>query len=129
MQSYKKALVPWRKTLLSILCAKPNTLRTASTRPIPSACRMSSSVRRSEEHTSELQSQSNLVCRLLLVENNIRHEGGLSRIDFYQGAGERDGIAARYCHGLPSFRFARGVSLGFRCSCDGMLFGGGLHGW
>src|SRR5256886_8233730 len=28
--------------------------------------------RRSEEHTSELQSQSNLVCRLLL-ENNIEH--------------------------------------------------------
>src|SRR2546430_11677940 len=27
--------------------------------------------RRSEEHTSELQSQSNLVCRLLLEKNNI----------------------------------------------------------
>src|SRR2546430_10349022 len=27
---------------------------------------------RSEEHTSELQSQSNLVCRLLLVKNKIR---------------------------------------------------------
>src|SRR2546430_16482954 len=27
---------------------------------------------RSEEHTSELQSQSNLVCRLLLVNNNRR---------------------------------------------------------
>src|SRR2546430_10757907 len=26
---------------------------------------------RSEEHTSELQSQSNLVCRLLLEKNNI----------------------------------------------------------
>src|SRR2546430_9881164 len=30
------------------------------------------SVRRSEEHTSELQSQSNLVCRLLLVKKNMR---------------------------------------------------------
>src|SRR2546430_2981492 len=29
------------------------------------------SLRRSEEHTSELQSQSNLVCRLLLEKNNI----------------------------------------------------------
>src|SRR2546430_12608119 len=28
--------------------------------------------RRSEEHTSELQSQSNLVCRLLLEKNNGR---------------------------------------------------------
>src|SRR2546430_851732 len=29
--------------------------------------------RRSEEHTSELQSQSNLVCRLLLEKKNRRH--------------------------------------------------------
>src|SRR3990167_2831363 len=28
-------------------------------------------IRRSEEHTSELQSQSNLVCRLLLEKNQI----------------------------------------------------------
>src|SRR2546430_13184680 len=28
---------------------------------------------RSEEHTSELQSQSNLVCRLLLEKKNDRH--------------------------------------------------------
>src|SRR2546430_11510164 len=32
--------------------------------PVPRDC----SVGRSEEHTSELQSQSNLVCRLLLVK-------------------------------------------------------------
>src|SRR2546430_3507804 len=31
-----------------------------------------STSRRSEEHTSELQSQSNLVCRLLLEKKNIR---------------------------------------------------------
>src|SRR5688572_31849782 len=30
--------------------------------------------RRSEEHTSELQSQSNLVCRLLLEKNNPSRE-------------------------------------------------------
>src|SRR2546430_12268025 len=30
---------------------------------------------RSEEHTSELQSQSNLVCRLLLEKKKIDHEG------------------------------------------------------
>src|SRR2546430_12648083 len=29
---------------------------------------------RSEEHTSELQSQSNLVCRLLLEKKNIEHQ-------------------------------------------------------
>src|SRR5256886_13567785 len=32
-----------------------------------------SSPQRSEEHTSELQSQSNLVCRLLLEKKKIRH--------------------------------------------------------
>src|SRR2546430_9588929 len=31
-------------------------------------------VGRSEEHTSELQSQSNLVCRLLLEKKNTKHE-------------------------------------------------------
>src|SRR2546427_6025466 len=30
-------------------------------------------LQRSEEHTSELQSQSNLVCRLLLEKKKIRH--------------------------------------------------------
>src|SRR2546427_4331011 len=30
---------------------------------------------RSEEHTSELQSQSNLVCRLLLEKKKIEHKG------------------------------------------------------
>src|SRR2546430_5349795 len=35
----------------------------------PSICRIASTAR-SEEHTSELQSQSNLVCRLLLEKKN-----------------------------------------------------------
>src|SRR5688572_30998370 len=34
---------------------------------------------RSEEHTSELQSQSNLVCRLLLEKKNHVHEGQVRR--------------------------------------------------
>src|SRR2546430_13364007 len=33
---------------------------------------------RSEEHTSELQSQSNLVCRLLLEKKNLYHLSSLS---------------------------------------------------
>src|SRR2546430_5714090 len=32
-------------------------------------------VERSEEHTSELQSQSNLVCRLLLEKKKLAHRG------------------------------------------------------
>src|SRR2546430_11900147 len=38
----------------------------SSSSSIPPARSQASSVSRSEEHTSELQSQSNLVCRLLL---------------------------------------------------------------
>src|SRR2546430_3979003 len=40
---------------------------------------MSKGWQRSEEHTSELQSQSNLVCRLLLEKKNIiEHVQGMS---------------------------------------------------
>src|SRR5688572_31094787 len=38
---------------------------------------------RSEEHTSELQSQSNLVCRLLLEKKKAWHSLFLSRLDLY----------------------------------------------
>src|SRR5256886_13410127 len=41
-------------------------------------------VSRSEEHTSELQSQSNLVCRLLLEKKNTAHNWDL---DFYRKIG------------------------------------------
>src|SRR2546430_4129219 len=42
---------------------------------------------RSEEHTSELQSQSNLVCRLLLEKKNIQRQP--SRRDVHDGSGSR----------------------------------------
>src|SRR2546430_10287031 len=38
------------------------------------AQKIHSHLRRSEEHTSELQSQSNLVCRLLLEKKNKRKQ-------------------------------------------------------
>src|SRR2546430_6879919 len=37
-------------------------------------------LKRSEEHTSELQSQSNLVCRLLLEKKKLTRETGLKGI-------------------------------------------------
>src|SRR2546427_5132387 len=40
---------------------------------ITSPCPWRWCVRRSEEHTSELQSQSNLVCRLLLEKKKKKH--------------------------------------------------------
>src|SRR2546430_1027504 len=39
------------------------------------------STARSEEHTSELQSQSNLVCRLLLEKKKTHHRVRTDRID------------------------------------------------
>src|SRR2546430_6177602 len=39
---------------------------------VPRSGSTRTSAKRSEEHTSELQSQSNLVCRLLLEKKNIR---------------------------------------------------------
>src|SRR2546430_10387423 len=43
----------------------------SSSAPSPLNATVVLDLHRSEEHTSELQSQSNLVCRLLLENNNI----------------------------------------------------------
>src|SRR2546430_6526668 len=42
---------------------------------------------RSEEHTSELQSQSNLVCRLLLEKKNKHHASLPHRADRHERSG------------------------------------------
>src|SRR2546430_6541565 len=54
------------------------------------------SSRRSEEHTSELQSQSNLVCRLLLEKKNNYVCKGFdpALVDFY---GKLDGKEMLWC--------------------------------
>src|SRR2546427_6476348 len=49
---------------------RPGVRRPAADRG--AAARAARGVRRSEEHTSELQSQSNLVCRLLLEKKKKR---------------------------------------------------------
>src|SRR2546430_5850425 len=48
----------------------------------PDACRTPLRRSRSEEHTSELQSQSNLVCRLLLEKKKT----GQTKLSFLTGA-------------------------------------------
>src|SRR5256886_4151658 len=56
---------------------------------------------RSEEHTSELQSQSNLVCRLLLEKKNntkhrnLTHTGCLFRLKPFVGAAALIGLHPR----------------------------------
>src|SRR2546427_5652076 len=60
---------PPRSTLFpyTTLFRSPACWPSARARPMPrTSCKSACSPMRSEEHTSELQSQSNLVCRLLL---------------------------------------------------------------
>src|SRR2546430_8319449 len=56
----------FRSRLISTLARAPRAAASASK---PATCK-SERMDRSEEHTSELQSQSNLVCRLLLEKKN-----------------------------------------------------------
>src|SRR2546430_7164203 len=56
----------------------------------PSECVSATSVRRSEEHTSELQSQSNLVCRLLLEKKKTWIAHRSTYVSFARQFGETD---------------------------------------
>src|SRR5688572_32747376 len=69
----RSTLFPYTTLFRSCACARRGC---RSCDGVPNSCspRPSSSGRRSEEHTSELQSQSNLVCRLLLEKKNKKHE-------------------------------------------------------
>src|SRR5207249_5447696 len=55
------------------IISRSTTIATATTTAIGSStsCRASSTTSRSEEHTSELQSRFDLVCRLLLEKKKI----------------------------------------------------------
>src|SRR2546430_16043078 len=60
-----------------------DTMTNASRVPIDTRLPASRTVRRSEEHTSELQSQSNLVCRLLLEKKKKQKKKNTHLIDKY----------------------------------------------
>src|SRR6202044_4266157 len=62
---------------LSLHDALPiSTERTARNCSAPTSCTPTSRPSRSEEHTSELQSRENLVCRLLLEKKKTRDSSG-----------------------------------------------------
>src|SRR2546430_17586912 len=65
-----------RTTSRPVCCRRTRRIRCCSSRRSEPASRRaarpSGTANRSEEHTSELQSQSNLVCRLLLEKKNNR---------------------------------------------------------
>src|SRR2546427_854146 len=62
----RNAEVPWAPSTGKSCLAREVPTPSAVTEP-------STASRRSEEHTSELQSQSNLVCRLLLEKKKQSH--------------------------------------------------------
>src|SRR2546430_4015627 len=74
------------------------------------ACAQASGIKaRSEEHTSELQSQSNLVCRLLLEKK----KKGLMSTVAYGNCLDRMEHAVRDCHRLAvSYAVDESLSLG-----------------
>src|SRR2546427_6243450 len=80
-----------RRPPRSTLFPYTTLFRSPSTRSVtgccastPSSSGSSPTSARSEEHTSELQSQSNLVCRLLLEKKKQLHEN-VGKFLFYPG--------------------------------------------
>src|SRR2546430_10642434 len=65
----RSTLFPYTTLFRSVHAPRRRSLPTRKTARSSSAPRPSA--RRSEEHTSELQSQSNLVCRLLLEKKRL----------------------------------------------------------
>src|SRR5699024_11312139 len=61
----------------SAITARPNTIPAAALSPCSSRAASSTPSVRSEEHTSELQSRFDLVCRLLLEKTNHRTKAKL----------------------------------------------------
>src|SRR5436309_5869263 len=64
----RSTLFPYTTLFRSSRASRPRSRRTRIARCSP--CRSSPRAARSEEHTSELQSRENLVCRLLLEKKN-----------------------------------------------------------
>src|SRR5256886_3619167 len=70
---------------------------------------------RSEEHTSELQSQSNLVCRLLLEKKKENHIAPLLRQA--EVVGDHDALAARALGARGGSRNLRSLRMQVGESC------------
>src|SRR5438270_5447677 len=72
----RSTLFPYTTLFRSLLCSHGSAFSVCLSTPARSDRRLTplaSKDRRSEEHTSELQSQSNLVCRLLLEKKKNQH--------------------------------------------------------
>src|SRR2546430_5403943 len=77
---------------------------------------------RSEEHTSELQSQSNLVCRLLLEKKRITAPGYEWRMQILKNVAVRHRTLRRRSDALTTHRLAKVVCASApQSSCRGSL--------
>src|SRR5688572_32392340 len=89
----RSTLFPYTTLFRScVSCSKSlkvnSSLEVSAEKPTPPIRKMQAAASRSEEHTSELQSQSNLVCRLLLEKkkkkkNHILNTKNTHRIRIY----------------------------------------------
>src|SRR2546430_8350390 len=70
----RSTLFPYTTLFRSGHGLRPTSLRRRASRPQLKRDPLGRRQRRSEEHTSELQSQSNLVCRLLLEKKKRKRE-------------------------------------------------------
>src|SRR5438046_610568 len=104
-----------------MLLLAPGRAETAAVRrDLVAVLDVSGSMSRSEEHTSELQSLTNLVCRLLLTTSSSR----LSLHDALPILRPREGISSCSCRspatwwGCRSSPASRWAKTGFSCSCS-----------
>src|SRR2546427_900052 len=82
IRGFRSFMLIW-STVTSTPASFPNSAarRLNSTSEAGTKLTHSRTLSRSEEHTSELQSQSNLVCRLLLEKKKKKPQKPLSTID------------------------------------------------
>src|SRR5436190_18309069 len=78
----RSTLFPYT-TLFRSLSAAPASARVTDTEPVIRSITLRPDAPRSEEHTSELQSHSDLVCRLLLEKKNNELDESLSGHDYH----------------------------------------------
>src|SRR2546428_8444740 len=75
---------PPRSTLFPYTTLFRSSPPTTTCCPTSAPKRPSTWTRRSEEHTSELQSRSDLVCRLLLEKKNMTHASSSNHTGLHQ---------------------------------------------
>src|SRR2546427_8116100 len=84
------------RSQLTVASSKRYSTKESTAPSIPWIFASADSMTRSEEHTSELQSQSNLVCRLLLEKKKKKKEDARSQRQEYSKCARRSGIYPRH---------------------------------